>query len=182
MPESVQAAVAGRTEKLSRMSVKQLRAEYLSVFGSEPPTHHRQNFYRRIAWEIQAQAEGRRLSEEARQYALKPAADTELNRRIADALKTRRAGEPQDGAQAGPSDATPAEAPAEPPATKPAVPGRNPRLPNAGSYLICSVAQTVPGTRLCRLGERCLSVGKSAADCTGQDPGRNPEDDAGEAA
>ncbi len=117
--------------------MKQLRAEYLSVFGSEPPTHHRQNLYRRIAWEIQAQAEGRRLSEEARQYALKLAADTELNRRIADALKKRRAGEPQHAAQAGPSDAAPAKAPAaEPPATEPAVRGRDPRLPNPESFLI----------------------------------------------
>ena len=126
VPESVRAAVVERIEKLAHMTVRELQAEYVSVFGSAPQTSHKQNLYRRIAWEIQAQAEGRRVSEEARQYAMKLAEGTELYRRVADGLKKREAAQRQEGGIV--PEATPT-----PPAMTPT---RDPRLPEAGSFLI----------------------------------------------
>lgn len=61
VPDSVHAEVAACVAKLATMTVKQLRAEYLSVFGHAPPNANKQNMYRRIAWEIQAQAYGQRV-------------------------------------------------------------------------------------------------------------------------
>jgi hypothetical protein len=127
VPDSVHAEVAARIAKLPTMTVKQLRAEYAVVFGQAPPNSHRQNLYRRIAWEIQAQAYGQRLSNEARQYAMKVAEGTELYRRIEEGLKKRQADENRDAARAVPNDT---------PSQKPPDPARDPRLPEPGSFLI----------------------------------------------
>ncbi len=64
-------------EVLSRMPVGQLRKKYLEVFGEESRSNHRQFLFRRIAWRIQALAEGG-LSERARRRALEIANDADL--------------------------------------------------------------------------------------------------------
>jgi hypothetical protein len=43
---------------LQRMTVKELRAKYAEVFGEETPTHNKAWLVKRIAWRIQALAEG----------------------------------------------------------------------------------------------------------------------------
>lgn len=64
-------------EELSRMTVSQLRQKHLEVFGEESRSNHRQFLFRRIAWRIQALAEGG-LSERARRRALEIANDADL--------------------------------------------------------------------------------------------------------
>jgi hypothetical protein len=127
VPDSVHAEVAARISKLPTMTVKQLRAEYMSVFGHAPPNANKQNLYRRIAWEIQAQAYGQRLSDEARQYAMKLAEETELYRRVQEGLKKRQASEQRESPPAVPDEA---------PTPKPRARGRDPRLPPPGSFII----------------------------------------------
>ena len=67
------------------MTVGQLRQKYLEVFGEESRSNHKQFLFRRIAWRIQAMAEGG-LSERARRRALEIANDADLRIR---APKTR---------------------------------------------------------------------------------------------
>jgi len=64
-------------EALGRMTVGQLRNKYLEVFGDETRANHKQFLFRRIAWRIQALAEGG-LSERARRRALEIANDADL--------------------------------------------------------------------------------------------------------
>ena len=67
------------------MTVGQLRQKYIEVFGEESRSNHKQFLFRRIAWRIQALAEGG-LSERARRRALEIANDADLRIR---APKTR---------------------------------------------------------------------------------------------
>ncbi|MGE0481272.1 MAG: DUF2924 domain-containing protein [Phycisphaerae bacterium] len=53
---------------LERMTVGELQAQYVEVFGESPRSRHRRYLIRRIAWRLQANAEGG-LSERARQRA-----------------------------------------------------------------------------------------------------------------
>ena len=62
---------------LKRMTVKQLRAEHIEVFGEASRSGHRQYLVKRIAWRIQAVAEGG-LSERARRRAEELANDADL--------------------------------------------------------------------------------------------------------
>jgi len=62
---------------LQRMSVSQLRERYAEVFGEATATGNRTWLVRRIAWRIQANAEGD-LSERARQRAAELARDADL--------------------------------------------------------------------------------------------------------
>ena len=62
---------------LRYQSVGQLRGKYLEVFGQESRSNHKQFLMRRIAWRLQANAEGD-LTERARQRALALAQETEL--------------------------------------------------------------------------------------------------------
>jgi hypothetical protein len=64
-------------DELSRMTVGQLRQKYLEVFGEESRSNNRQFLFRRIAWRIQALAEGG-LSERARRRAMEIANDADL--------------------------------------------------------------------------------------------------------
>jgi hypothetical protein len=64
-------------EALSRMTTGQLQQKYLEVFGEESRSNHKQFLFRRIAWRIQALAEGG-LSERARRRALEIANDADL--------------------------------------------------------------------------------------------------------
>ena len=70
------------------MTVTQLRQKYVEVFGEETRSNNKQFLFRRIAWRIQALAEGG-LSERARRRALEIANDADLRIR---APKKKRAG------------------------------------------------------------------------------------------
>jgi hypothetical protein len=76
--------------ELAGQSAAQLRARYLEVFGEAPRCHHRDLLIRRIAWRLQALAEGD-LSERARRRAQELARDADVrmippaNWRVADA-------------------------------------------------------------------------------------------------
>jgi hypothetical protein len=64
-------------DALRRMTVGELRVKYREVFGEESRSNHKQFLFRRIAWRIQALAEGG-LSERARRRALEIANDADL--------------------------------------------------------------------------------------------------------
>ena len=64
-------------EELRFMTVNQLREKYREVFGEESRSNHKQFLFRRVAWRIQALAEGG-LSERARRRALEIAIDADL--------------------------------------------------------------------------------------------------------
>jgi len=69
--------VARELAALGRMTVKELRDKYAEVFGEETPAHNQTWLVRRIAWRLQALAEGD-LSERARQRAAELANDADL--------------------------------------------------------------------------------------------------------
>ena len=62
---------------LQRMTVKELRARYAEVFGEETPAHNKVWLVKRIAWRLQALAEGD-LSDRARRRAGELACDADL--------------------------------------------------------------------------------------------------------
>jgi hypothetical protein len=91
-------AVRQQLEELKRMTVGQLRQKHVEVFGEESRSNHKQFLFRRIAWRIQALAEGG-LSERARRRAMEIANDADLRIRapkgafqgsLAPELTTRR--------------------------------------------------------------------------------------------
>jgi hypothetical protein len=77
MESTVETAMRKQIEELSAMTVGQLRQKYQEVFGEESRSNHKQFLFRRIAWRIQALAEGG-LSERARRRALEIANDADL--------------------------------------------------------------------------------------------------------
>jgi hypothetical protein len=70
-------AVLMEIEKLRRVSLAALRARYREVFGEETRCWHREHLFRRIAWRLQALAEGD-LTERARERATRLARDADL--------------------------------------------------------------------------------------------------------
>ena len=64
-------------EKLRRASLTSLRAKFKEVFLEETRCRHREHLFRRIAWGLQALAEGD-LSERARRRAIEIAQDAQL--------------------------------------------------------------------------------------------------------
>jgi hypothetical protein len=70
-------AVLKEIEGLRRLTVRGLRDKYREVFGEESRSNHKDFLFRRIAWRIQANAEGG-LSERARRRALEIANDADL--------------------------------------------------------------------------------------------------------
>jgi len=64
-------------ESLRRASLAALRARYREGFGEEARSRHREHLFRRIAWRLQALAEGD-LSERARDRASEIARDADL--------------------------------------------------------------------------------------------------------
>jgi hypothetical protein len=62
---------------LSRMTVRQLREKYIEVFGEQSRAYHKEFLRKRIAWRIQALAEGD-LPERARRRAEELANDAAL--------------------------------------------------------------------------------------------------------
>ena len=57
-----------QVQALSRMTVGELRERYIDVFGEETRSHHKDFLRKRIAWRLQALAEGS-LSERDRRRA-----------------------------------------------------------------------------------------------------------------
>jgi len=64
-------------EKLRRASLASLREKYREVFEEDTRSRHREHLFRRIAWRLQALAEGD-LSERARGRAQQIARDADL--------------------------------------------------------------------------------------------------------
>ncbi len=64
-------------EALRHMTAGQLKEKYRDVFGEVSRSNHKQFLFRRIAWRVQANAEGG-LSERARKRALEIADDADL--------------------------------------------------------------------------------------------------------
>lgn len=62
---------------LRQMTVGELQSKFATVFGENPRSRHRKWLLRRIAWRVQANAEGD-LSERARRRALELADDANL--------------------------------------------------------------------------------------------------------
>ncbi len=54
----METTVRKEIEALRHMPVGQLRKRYAEVFGEETRSHHKHFLFRRIAWRIQALAEG----------------------------------------------------------------------------------------------------------------------------
>ena len=70
-------AVLMEVEKLRRATLAGLREKYREVFQEETRSRHREHLFRRIAWRLQALAEGD-LSERARGRAREIARDADL--------------------------------------------------------------------------------------------------------
>jgi hypothetical protein len=62
---------------LRQMTVRELQAKYLEVFGEPTRQHHKQYLIKRIIWRMQANEEGD-LSERARRRAAELASDADL--------------------------------------------------------------------------------------------------------
>ena len=69
--------VGKEVSALKRMTVTQLRARHVEVFGEQTRSGHKDYLVKRIAWRLQAQAEGD-LSERARRRAEQLANDADL--------------------------------------------------------------------------------------------------------
>jgi Protein of unknown function (DUF2924) len=76
----MQEAVRMQIESLRNLKTKELKARYRDVFGEESPSSNRAHLFRRVAWRLQAQAEGD-LSEQARERASALAQDADLRLR-----------------------------------------------------------------------------------------------------
>ena len=75
------AELKGELALLRVMTTGELRAKYREVFQEESPSRHRERLVRRIAWRIQALAEGD-LSERARRRAEEICNDADLRIRM----------------------------------------------------------------------------------------------------
>lgn len=70
-------ALVRRIEELGRLSAPALKESYREVFGCDPRCSHKQYLYRRIVWQLQAQAEGG-LNERVLRRASEIADDADL--------------------------------------------------------------------------------------------------------
>ena len=77
--QNVETAVLMEIENLRRASLAVLREKYREVFQEETRSRHREHLFRRIAWRLQALAEGD-LSERARVRAQQIAQDADLRK------------------------------------------------------------------------------------------------------
>ena len=73
-------AVRVEMESLRKLKTGELRTRYRDVFGEASPSFNRAHLFRRIAWRLQAKAEGD-LSERARLRASQLANDSDLRLR-----------------------------------------------------------------------------------------------------
>jgi hypothetical protein len=74
------AAVRQEIEGLRKLKTKQLKLRYRELFQEESASSNHQHLFRRIAWRLQARAEGD-LSERARERAAELAQDVDLRLR-----------------------------------------------------------------------------------------------------
>jgi hypothetical protein len=70
-------AVLKQIEQLRSLTANGLRTKYREVFGEDSRSGNKDYLYRRIAWRLQANAEGD-LSERARRRVLEIANDADL--------------------------------------------------------------------------------------------------------
>ena len=75
---------------LPRLRVSELRAKFVIVFGEPTPSHNKVWLVKRLAWRLQAQAEGN-LSERARRRAAELVADADLRQSAPPAQATTQA-------------------------------------------------------------------------------------------
>ncbi len=73
----METALLVEIEKLRREGLGAMRQKYREVFGEETRCRHREHLFRRIAWRLQALAEGD-LTERARERAKELARDADL--------------------------------------------------------------------------------------------------------
>ena len=83
MPPNLATEIAA----LPRLGVSELRAKFVTVFGEATPSHNKVWLVKRLAWRLQAQAEGD-LSERARRRAAELVADADLRLSPPPALAT----------------------------------------------------------------------------------------------
>lgn len=69
--------IAKEVAAMQRMTIDQLRDKYADVFGESPRSRHKDWLVKRIAWRLQANAEGD-LTERARRRAAELANDADL--------------------------------------------------------------------------------------------------------
>ena len=77
--KTVNNAVLMEIEGLRRANLTRLRERYREVFEEETTSRHREHLFRRIAWRLQALAEGD-LSERAHSRAIEIARDADLRK------------------------------------------------------------------------------------------------------
>jgi hypothetical protein len=107
--------VAAEVARLEKMSVNQLAKKFEEMFGEECRSRHRRYLIRRIAWRLQANAEGG-LSDRARQRAEELADDAEI-----------RVTPPRERKKSSDDEAAVA--------TLPVAGGRDTRLPPPGNWI-----------------------------------------------
>jgi hypothetical protein len=78
--EAEMTSILSEINDLRHKTVAQLQIRYLEVFGEPSRSNHKQFLIRRIAWRLQALAEGD-LSERARERAMSLARDADLRLR-----------------------------------------------------------------------------------------------------
>ena len=74
------ATLQEQIESLRKLKTKELKCRYLELFGEASRSSNQQHLFRRIAWRLQARAEGD-LSQRARERASQLADDVELRLR-----------------------------------------------------------------------------------------------------
>ena len=73
-------ALRREIEGLRKLKTKELKARYREVFGEPSPSSNHAHLFRRVAWRLQARAEGD-LSDRARERAAELADDADLRLR-----------------------------------------------------------------------------------------------------
>ncbi len=139
---------------LARMTVGELREKFLAVFGEASRCFHGEYLRKRIAWRLQANAEGD-LSERARRRAAELANDADLRMRA-----------PRDPGMPGSVEERTT------PATGGVSPARDPRLPRPGTMLVREhhgrdIVVTVLEDRFEYDGRRYRSLSAIAREVTG---------------
>ena len=79
--EAEMASICSEIDALRHKTVAQLQIRYLEVFDEHSRSNHKQFLIRRIAWRLQALAEGD-LSERARERAMSLARDADLRLKV----------------------------------------------------------------------------------------------------
>ncbi len=74
---AMETMMAARIQALREMTVAELRAEHARLCGEETRSHHEDLLWRKVAWRLQALAEGG-LSERARRRAAELADDADV--------------------------------------------------------------------------------------------------------